>query len=99
MTTHPTPDHAVTPPPHLNPPLPPNKGRCLQGRDQLRFSVKCSFLEIYNENVTDLLRPSSGNLNLREDMKRGCYVDNLSEEIVLNGMFPKNRVCNGVPVC
>ncbi|KAL3147252.1 hypothetical protein ABBQ32_002745 [Trebouxia sp. C0010 RCD-2024] len=54
------------------------------GRDQLRFSVKCSFLEIYNENVTDLLRPSSGNLNLREDMKRGCYVDNLSEEIVLN---------------
>ena len=47
--------------------------------------MKCSFLEIYNENVTDLLRPSSGNLNLREDMKRGCYVDNLSEEIVLNG--------------
>lgn len=57
----------------------------VQGRDQLRFSVKCSFLEIYNENVTDLLRPSSGNLSLREDMKRGCYVDNLSEEIVLNG--------------
>ena len=71
----------------------------LQGRDQLRFSVKCSFLEIYNENVTDLLRPSSGNLNLREDMKRGCYVDNLSEEIVLNGVFPRDRLCKAVPVC
>ena len=71
----------------------------LQGRDQLRFSVKCSFLEIYNENVTDLLRPSSGNLNLREDMKRGCYVDNLSEEIVLNGKSPWDRPCKAVPVC
>ena len=48
--------------------------------------MKCSFLEIYNETITDLLRPSSGNLNLREDMKRGCYVDILTEEIVLNGM-------------
>ena len=56
-----------------------------QGRSQLWFSVKCSFLEIYNETITDLLRPGSGNLNLREDMKRGCYVDNLTEEIVLNG--------------
>ena len=53
--------------------------------------MKCSFLEIYNENVTDLLRPSSGNLNLREDMKRGCYVDNLSEEIVLNGMLSRGQ--------
>ena len=52
----------------------------------MQYSVKCSFLEIYNETITDLLRPSSGNLNLREDMKRGCYVDNLTEEIVLNGM-------------
>ena len=58
----------------------------LQGRDQVRYSVKCSFLEIYNETITDLLKPGSGNLNLREDMKRGCYVDNLTEQIVLNGM-------------
>ncbi len=59
----------------------------VQGRDQVRYSVKCSFLEIYNETITDLLKPSSGNLNLREDMKRGCYVDNLTEQIVLNGML------------
>ncbi|KAL0025519.1 hypothetical protein WJX77_008758 [Trebouxia sp. C0004] len=54
------------------------------GRDQVQYSVKCSFLEIYNETITDLLKPSSGNLNLREDMKRGCYVDNLTEQVVLN---------------
>ena len=61
--------------------------------------MKCSFLEIYNENVTDLLRPSSGSLNLREDMKRGCYVDNLSEEIVLNGELSRGKPCKAVPVC
>ncbi len=65
----------------------------LQGRDQVRYSVKCSFLEIYNETITDLLKPSSGNLNLREDMKRGCYVDNLTEQIVLNGMLTTMSVC------
>jgi len=65
----------------------------MQGRDQVRYSVKCSFLEIYNETITDLLKPSSGNLNLREDMKRGCYVDNLTEQIVLNGMLTTMSVC------
>ncbi len=65
----------------------------VQGRDQVRYSVKCSFLEIYNETITDLLKPSSGNLNLREDMKRGCYVDNLTEQIVLNGMLTTMSTC------
>ena len=30
-----------------------------------RFSFKCSFLELYNEAITDLLRPSSVNLQVR----------------------------------
>lgn len=30
-----------------------------------RFSFKCSFLELYNETITDLLRPSSTNLQVR----------------------------------
>uniref|UniRef100_M4E0B5 Kinesin motor domain-containing protein n=1 Tax=Brassica campestris TaxID=3711 RepID=M4E0B5_BRACM len=30
--------------------------------EKLRFSCKCSFLEIYNEQITDLLEPSSTNL-------------------------------------
>ncbi|KAG8368314.1 hypothetical protein BUALT_Bualt15G0032700 [Buddleja alternifolia] len=47
--------------------------------EQLKYNCKCSFLEIYNEQITDLLDPSSTNLMLREDMKNGVYVENLSE--------------------
>lgn len=56
-----------------------------QGRERLRYSLKCSFLEIYNETITDLLNPAAYNLQIREDIRRGCYVEGLSEEIVLNG--------------
>ncbi|KAJ8623516.1 hypothetical protein MRB53_032045 [Persea americana] len=47
--------------------------------EQLKYSCKCSFIEIYNEQITDLLEPSSTNLQLREDMKKGVYVENLKE--------------------
>ncbi|PIN14199.1 Kinesin-like protein [Handroanthus impetiginosus] len=47
--------------------------------EQLKYNCKCSFLEIYNEQITDLLDPSSTNLMIREDMKKGVYVENLSE--------------------
>ncbi|KAK8506692.1 hypothetical protein V6N13_032068 [Hibiscus sabdariffa] len=52
--------------------------------EKLRFSCKCSFLEIYNEQITDLLDPSSTNLQLREDSKKGVYVENLMEYNVRN---------------
>ncbi|XP_020525578.1 kinesin-like protein KIN-12F isoform X2 [Amborella trichopoda] len=47
--------------------------------EKLRYACKCSFLEIYNEQITDLLEPSSTNLLLREDMLKGVYVENLTE--------------------
>ncbi|KAG5632052.1 hypothetical protein H5410_003769 [Solanum commersonii] len=47
--------------------------------EKLKYSCKCSFLEIYNEQITDLLEPSSTNLLLREDLKKGVYVENLTE--------------------
>ncbi|BAT77004.1 hypothetical protein VIGAN_01508300 [Vigna angularis var. angularis] len=49
---------------------------------KLKYSCKCSFLEIYNEQITDLLMPSSTNLQLREDLKKGVYVENLTEHSV-----------------
>jgi kinesin family protein 15 len=57
-----------------------------------QYTCKCSFLQIYNEQVTDLLRPSSQTLTLRYDVKAGVYAENLSEHIVVNGEFllPKN---------
>ncbi|KAI3755534.1 hypothetical protein L1987_55337 [Smallanthus sonchifolius] len=47
--------------------------------ERLTYNCKCSFLEIYNEQITDLLDPSSTNLPLREDAKKGVYVENLTE--------------------
>ncbi|KAK6926482.1 Kinesin motor domain [Dillenia turbinata] len=47
--------------------------------EKLKFTCKCSFLEIYNEQILDLLEPSSVNLQIREDTKRGVHVENLTE--------------------
>ncbi|CAD5179273.1 unnamed protein product [Musa acuminata subsp. malaccensis] len=47
--------------------------------EKLRFTCKCSFLEIYNEQILDLLDPSSVNLQIREDSRKGVHVESLSE--------------------
>jgi len=47
--------------------------------DSLRFRCRCSFLEIYREQITDLLDPCKTGLQVREDMHRGIYVERLSE--------------------
>ncbi len=41
--------------------------------------MKVSYLEIYNENVNDLLDPTKKNLDIRESRQRGIYIDGLSE--------------------
>lgn len=48
--------------------------------------VKMSYLEIYNENIRDLLNPASGFLELREDTSRNrnVQVTGLSEVIVVS---------------
>jgi hypothetical protein len=48
----------------------------------MRFLVRASYLQIYNEAISDLLKPERSNLNIREDKKRGVYVDGLSEWVV-----------------
>ena len=48
----------------------------------MEYLCSCSFLEIYNEQVYDLLDTSSIGLHLRENIKRGVYVDGLSEQTV-----------------
>ena len=44
------------------------------------FVVSCSYLEIYNECVNDLLDPNKTNLTLREDKKGGLKIIDLSEK-------------------
>ncbi|KAL3503582.1 hypothetical protein ACH5RR_038031 [Cinchona calisaya] len=51
---------------------------------QFNYQCRCSFLEIYNEKIGDLLDPNKRNLEIRDDPKHGFYVDNLTEEYVTN---------------
>ncbi|KAM3744076.1 hypothetical protein ACB098_06G024500 [Castanea mollissima] len=49
---------------------------------QINFQCRCSFLEIYNEQIGDLLDPIQRNLEIKDDAKNGLYVENLIEEYV-----------------
>ncbi|KAF7831314.1 kinesin-like protein KIN-12F isoform X1 [Senna tora] len=49
---------------------------------QFNYQCRCSFLEIYNEQIGDLLDPSQRNLEMKDDSKNALYVENLTEEYV-----------------
>ncbi|KAL5506186.1 hypothetical protein EMCRGX_G007780 [Ephydatia muelleri] len=49
-----------------------------------RFLVRVSFLQIYNEKLSDLLDQKRDNLKLREDGLGGVYIESLSEHVVRN---------------
>lgn len=55
---------------------------------QSQHALRCSFLEIYNETITDLLDPSENHLHIREDIKKRVYVEGLTQHVVRNGAFP-----------
>ena len=43
-----------------------------------RFLVRCSFVEIYNEEVRDLLGDNSKKLDIRENPKKGTFIKDLN---------------------
>ncbi|XP_004295861.1 PREDICTED: kinesin-like protein KIN12B isoform X2 [Fragaria vesca subsp. vesca] len=49
---------------------------------QFNYQFRCSFLEVYNEQIGDLLDPTMRNLEIKDDPKNGLYVENLTEEYV-----------------
>lgn len=65
----------------------------------LQFSVKCSFLEIYNEEIIDLLslQPSASGLSIRdgEAQSKGVFVQGLSERQVLKASDVLSLVLQG----
>ncbi|KRY35396.1 Kinesin-like protein KIF15 [Trichinella spiralis] len=48
----------------------------------VNFLCKCSFVEMYNEQLYDLLDATSSKLTLRESVKLGVFVEGLSEVTV-----------------
>ena len=47
-----------------------------------KFMVSASFLEVYNEEIKDLLNPSDRKLKIHEHPKHGIYVEDLCELVV-----------------
>lgn len=46
------------------------------------FLCKSSFIEIYNEQIYDLLDTASANLFIRENIKKGVFVEGAVEKYV-----------------
>ena len=51
----------------------------IESRKELQFLVSVSFLEIYNENIRDLLTEGEERLEIKEDKNKGLYVQDLSK--------------------
>lgn len=45
--------------------------------------VRASYIQIYNEVVSDLLRPDKKQLQIREDPRKGVYIEGVSEWAVV----------------
>ena len=45
----------------------------------IEFSVKCSYYQIYNEKIQDLLDTRKTDLSIREDKKKGIWVEDATE--------------------
>ncbi|XP_078430047.1 kinesin-like protein KIN-12C isoform X2 [Wolffia australiana] len=48
----------------------------------MSFQCKCSFIEVYNDQINDLLDSSQRNLKIKDDAKNSFHVENLTEEYV-----------------
>lgn len=51
----------------------------MQSSKDTTFMVRVSYLQIYNEIISDLLRVERTSLQIREDKKKGVFVEGLSE--------------------
>lgn len=51
-------------------------------RTEERFLIRVSYIEIYNEEVNDLLNPEARNLKIKEDPDHGPVVDGLTEAVL-----------------
>ena len=61
------------------------------------YEIKVSYIEIYNENVIDLLNNENENISLMiiEDPNKGVYVHNVKEFIINNTNELKKLICQG----
>ncbi|CAM6061067.1 unnamed protein product [Sphagnum tenellum] len=58
--------------------------RNIQAVKTREFLLRVSYMEIYNEEINDLLAPEAQKLQIHENVERGIYVAGLREEIVVS---------------
>ena len=51
----------------------------IQNISDRKFQVSVSYIEIYNESVNDLIEPQNKNLDIRESITQGIYINKLSD--------------------
>ncbi|XP_039795249.1 kinesin-like protein KIN-7I isoform X9 [Panicum virgatum] len=56
--------------------------RCIEEHIDREFLVRMSYMEIYNEEINDLLVPEHRKLQIHESSEKGIFVAGLREEIV-----------------
>ncbi|RYH09550.1 hypothetical protein EON65_40065 [archaeon] len=56
-----------------------NNAQQAEGKASVQFFVTVSFLEVYNEDIKDLLNPSDKKLKIHESPDLGIYVEGLAE--------------------
>ncbi|KAL8249144.1 hypothetical protein R6Q59_006012 [Mikania micrantha] len=65
----------------------------IMNNPEREFRIKISGLEIYNENVRDLLNSETGrNLKLRDDPEKGTIVEKLVEETATDDQHLRNLI-------
>ncbi|XP_055889549.1 kinesin-like protein KIF15 isoform X2 [Biomphalaria glabrata] len=60
-----------------------------------QFLCRCSFLEIYQEQIIDLLDTASQGIRLRENMNKGVFVDGLIEQVICNSRDAYQLIIKG----
>ncbi|KAL4451157.1 hypothetical protein ABPG74_021479 [Tetrahymena malaccensis] len=70
--------------------------RVIEGTPSKQFLVRASFLELYNEEIRDLLSKNAKNkLQLHENPDSGVYVKDLSSFIIQNPNEMKEKLAHG----
>ena len=60
-----------------------------------KYLVRISYLQIYNEQISDLLKDNRVNLSIREEKRRGLFVEGLSEWVVRSPAEAMSLVSEG----